>query len=304
MPSLAQAVHNPVPSPKGPFHNLAVTWQEAREVTNEPLDLPERRLTTAAQSLQLWKRFRDTRDLSVRNRLVLTYVPLVKHVVYKKVRELPASCEAEDLISCGIDALISALDLYDPEKGAGLEPYLWTRIHGAVLDELRRRDWAPRSLRRLERDLKRARSTFTGAHGRPPTQEELAGMLSLSTDQLSDKEQEIAKSDLTSLSSLVVREGDTTIELGDTLESDDETSDPERMAARQDAKERFRRAFGRLPARDREVAVLLYVKHLTLREIGEVLGVSESRVSQLHGQLKGRIRKALRDDAQLFSEVA
>jgi RNA polymerase sigma factor FliA len=272
-------------------------------VTNE-LDSSERRLTTAERSLRLWERFRDTRDLSLRNRLVLTYVPLVKHVVYKKMRELPASCEAEDLISCGIEALISALDLYDPDKGAGLEPYLWTRIHGAVLDELRRRDWAPRSLRRLERDLKRARSTFTGAHGRPPTREELAGMLSMTSEELRDKEQEIANSDLTSLSSLVITDSDGSIELLDTLESGDDAADPERMAAREDMKARFRRAFDRLPTRDREVAVLLYVKHLTLREIGEVLGVSESRVSQLHGQLKGRIREALRADAELFSEVA
>src|SRR3712207_1343044 len=130
---------------------------------NGVLDAPERPVVTAAESLRLWERFRDTRDLSLRNRLVLTYVPLVKHVVYKKLRELPVSCEAEDLISCGIEALISALDLYDPDKGAGLEPYLWTRIHGAVLDELRRRDWAPRSLRRIERDIKRARATFSGA---------------------------------------------------------------------------------------------------------------------------------------------
>jgi RNA polymerase sigma factor FliA len=273
-------------------------------VNDDLLDAQERPVATAAESLRLWERFRDTRDVSLRNRLVLTYVPLVKHVVYKKLRELPASCEAEDLISCGIEALISALDLYDPDKGAGLEPYLWTRIHGAVLDELRRRDWAPRSLRRLERDLKRARSTFTGAHGRPPTVEELAGMMSMSTNELRDKQQKIENSDLTSLSSLVVNEGDTTIELVDTLESSDEATDPQHMATRSDAKARFRRAFGTLPERDQEVAVLLYVQNLTLREIGEVLGVSESRVSQLHSQLKGRIRDALRGDAQLFSEVA
>jgi RNA polymerase sigma factor FliA len=273
-------------------------------VTNPQLDAEERPVATAEESLRLWQQFRDTRDLSLRNRLVLTYVPLVKHVVYKKLRELPASCEAEDLISCGIEALISALDLYDPAKGAGLEPYLWTRIHGAVLDELRRRDWAPRSLRRLERDIKRARSTFSGAHGRPPSTDELAGMLSMERDVLRDKQQEIENSDLTSLSSLVVNEGDTTIELVDTLESGDDMSDPEHMATRTDAKERFRRAFDRLPERDREVAVLLYVQNLTLREIGEVLGVSESRVSQLHSQLKGRIRDALRQDEQLFSEVA
>jgi RNA polymerase sigma factor for flagellar operon FliA len=231
-------------------------------------------------------------------------VPLVKHVVYKKLRELPVSCEAEDLISCGIESLISALDRYDPDKGAGLEPYLWTRIHGAVLDELRRRDWAPRSLRRLERDMKRAQATFTGAHGRPPTRDELAGMLAMTTEELRDKQHLIANSDLTSLSSLVVGEGDDTVELGDTLQSEDERSNPEDMAARLDAKARFRRAFDRLPQRDREVAVLLYVKQLTLREIGGVLGVSESRVSQIHGELKGRIRAALRTDEQLFREIA
>jgi RNA polymerase sigma factor for flagellar operon FliA len=99
-------------------------------------------------------------------------------------------------------------------------------------------------------------------------------------------------------------ESDTSIELVDTIETDDETTDPERMAAREDVKTRFRRAFDRLSQRDREVAVLLYVKHLTLREIGEVLDVSESRVSQLHGRLKGRLREALSDDELLFREVA
>src|SRR5215210_6787364 len=172
--------------------------------------------TTADQSLVLWEEYRRSGNRSVRNRLVLTYVPLVKHVVYKKLRELPVSCEADELISCGIEGLIAALDQYDPDKGAGLEPYLWTRIHGAVLDELRRRDWAPRSLRRLERDLKRARTTFSCAHGRPPTCDELADMLALTAEELRDKQREIENSDLTSLSSLVAAEGDTTIELVDT----------------------------------------------------------------------------------------
>jgi RNA polymerase sigma factor for flagellar operon FliA len=255
-------------------------------------------------SEDLWREYKESGDIALRNRLVLTYVPLVKHIVYKKIRELPASCEIDDLISCGIETLIGAIDRYDPAKGASLEPYLWTRIHGAVLDELRRRDWAPRSLRRLERDLAKAREAFTGAHARPPTDVELASMMNMSPAELREKEYEIRRSDLTSLSSLAVTASDGRIELIETIQADDPETDPERQAAREEARAKFRRAFERLSPREREVAVLLYVKNLTLREIGEVLEVSESRVSQIHSQLKRRIRERLTSDSALFGELA
>ena len=259
---------------------------------------------TSDEGFRLWERYKASGDLSLRNRLVLTYVPLVKHIAYKKLRELPASCEIDDLLSCGIEGLIHAIDRYDPAKGAALEPYLWTRIHGSVLDELRRRDWAPRSLRRFERELKKARATFSGAHGRAPTRQELADMVSVTPSELSDKQQQLQNSDLTSLSTLVSSEGDTTIELIETLESEDRSADPEHQAGWDEAKQKFRGAFAQLSAREREVAVLLYVKNLTLREIGEVLGVSESRVSQIHAQLKTRIRDRLTRHEPLFSAVA
>ena len=115
----------------------------------------------------------------LRDRLVLTFAPLVKYIVYKKVREMPARCEVEDFISCGLEALIHSIDRYDPEKGATLEQYAWTRIHGAVLDELRRQDWAPRSVRRWERDIEKAAETFTALHGRRPTSDELADALGI-----------------------------------------------------------------------------------------------------------------------------
>jgi RNA polymerase sigma factor for flagellar operon FliA len=251
----------------------------------------------------LWRQYNETGDISLRNRLVLTYVPLVKHIVYKKLRELPASCEVDDLISCGIVTLIGAIDKYDPAKGASLEPYLWTRIHGAVLDELRRRDWAPRSLRRLERDLTKAQETFTGAHGRAPTHLELATMMNMTPAELRQKEYEIRRSDLTSLSSFAVTDGEGRIELIETIQADDPEIDPEQQAAREEARAKFRRAFERLSAREREVAVLLYVKNLTLREIGEVLEVSESRVSQIHSQLKRRIRERLTHETALFGSL-
>src|SRR5215213_2525871 len=144
---------------------------------------PRRRISTD-DALKLWRDYRETGDAHVRNRLVMTYAPLVKYIVYKKVRELPAECEVEDFISCGLEALITSIDRYDPGKGATLEQFVWTRIHGAVLDELRRRDWAPRSLRRWERDIARARDQFSTIHGRRPTREELAEALAISVEEL------------------------------------------------------------------------------------------------------------------------
>ena len=129
-------------------------------------------------------------------------------------------------------------------------------------------------------------------------------MVNMDKAELRAKEQEISNSDLTSLSSLVVTEGETAIELVDTLKADDSSTDPEYMAGWDEAKDKFRSAFDRLPARERQVAVLLYVKHLTLREIGDVLRVSESRVSQIHSQLKRRLKEILESEEILFSEVA
>src|SRR5690348_10408024 len=263
-----------------------------------------RRRVSAEDALALWREYKSTGDLQVRNRLVMTYAPLVKYIVFKKVRELPARCEVEDFISCGLEALIASIDRYDPEKGATLEQYAWTRIHGAVLDELRRQDWAPRSLRRWERDIAKAREQFVAVHGRRPTREELADALATTPEELATREHDIQASEVTSLNTLVISDDDTTIERIDTLVADDSDFDPEHATARTEAKEKFRRAFERLPQRERELAVLLYVKSLTLREVGDILGVSESRVCQIHSQLKRRLREQLGSEEALFSEVA
>jgi RNA polymerase sigma factor for flagellar operon FliA len=259
---------------------------------------------SAQQTLALWNQYRATADPALRDRLILTFAPLVKFIVYRKVREIPARCEVEDFISCGLEALIQSIDRYDPAKGATLEQYAWTRIHGSVLDELRRMDWAPRSVRRWERDIEKAVEEFTGLHGRRPAKEELAEALAISVEELRRRRDEIATSDLTSLNTVVSGEDDSSIERVDTLPSTDHELDPEDAATRTAAKEKFRAAFAMLGQREREVAVMLYVKNLTLAEIGEVLGVSESRVCQIHGQLKKRLRAILANDAELMTLVA
>src|SRR6201985_2860502 len=129
---------------------------------------------SAQETLELWQQYKRTGDAPIRDRLVLTFAPMVKYIVYKKAREIPARCEVDDFISCGLEALIRSIDRFDPEKGATLERYAWPRIPGAVLDELRRNDWAPRSLRRWDRDLNKTREDFMRLEGRRPTHEELA----------------------------------------------------------------------------------------------------------------------------------
>jgi RNA polymerase sigma factor FliA len=259
---------------------------------------------SADQALELWHEYRRTEDPRVRDRLVLTFAPMVKYIVYRKVREMPARCDVDDFISCGLEALIRSIDRYDPDKGATLEQFAWTRIHGAVLDELRRHDWAPRSLRRWDRELSTARDQFVGLYGRRPTREELASAMGVTTGELLRRQDELARAQVGSLNAVVHSDDDAAIERIDTLPADDRHSDPESAAMTLAAKERFRKAFDCLAPRERKIAVLLYVYNLTLREIGEILGVTESRVCQLHAQILKTLRTQLKSDEQLFSYVA
>src|SRR5689334_16527145 len=258
----------------------------------------------ADELLKLWRQYERLGDTRTRDRIILTLAPMVKFIVYRKVREMPPEAEAEDFISCGLEALIQSIDRYDPSKGASLEQYAWTRIHGAVLDELRRQDWAPRSVRRWERDIARASDWFCGLHGRRPTTEELCDALGITPADLRRHRGAIARSDMTSLHTLVLNDEETAIERIDTIASDDERLDPEHRAATTEAKEKFRAAFAKLSQREREIAVLLYVKNLTLAEIGDVLGVTESRISQIHTAMKRRLREELDADAEILRLVA
>jgi len=262
------------------------------------------RRARADELLKLWRRYERLRDPKIRDRLILSLAPMVKFIVYRKVRELPADVEAEDFISVGLEALIQSIDRYDPDKGASLEQYSWTRVHGAVLDEMRRLDWAPRSVRRWERDIEKAVEEFNALHGRRPHRHELAEALGITAEELKRRRHEIAQSDVTSLNAVVLSDDETTVERGDTLASEDVRLDPEHAAAAAQAKDRFRTVFAGLPEREREIAVLLYVKNLTLSEIGQVLGVSESRVCQIHGKTKKKLREALDEHAALFHLVA
>ena len=266
----------------------------------------ESRRVSQAEALALWKRYRAGGDVRLRDRLIMTYAPLVKYIVYRKIREVPAHQEADDYISHGLEALITSIDRYDPAKGATLEQFLWTRIHGAVLDELRRQDWAPRSVRRFDRQVVAAMRSFRATHGREPTDDELADALAVSVDDLRDHRANLIRADVGSLNATATDSGDDEgIERVDTLHSEDRRLRPEHAALLTDSKRAFREAFETLSTREQEVCVLLYVKHLTLQEVGHVIGVTESRVSQIHSAVRKKLGERMHghEDALLLMDA-
>ncbi len=253
--------------------------------------------------MAIWEEYRVGGDRRLRDRLIFMFMPMVRYIVYRKVRGVPVQCEVEDFLSCGLEALIHSIERYDPGKGATLEQYAWTRIHGAVLDELRRHDWAPRSLRRDERAINSAREGFVSLHERQPSREELAERVAMTPLQLGERLDQVALAEVGSLNWIVRSDENTMIERIDTLASRDSDCDPVLQAERREAKQRFREAFARLSSQEREVAVLLYVEEATLRDIGDRLGVSESRISQIHTQLRRRLYERLSGELPLFSAV-
>ncbi len=256
-----------------------------------------------AEVLSTWQEYRSAGELALRDRLVFMFMPMVRHIVYRKVRAVPAHCDVEDFLSCGLEALIRSIERYDPDKGASLEQYAWTRIQGAVLDELRRQDWAPRSLRREERAINDARESFIYSHERHPSREELAEALGISASQLTDRLDQVELAEVGSLNRAVGSEDSALTEQIDMLESSDRDCDPVAHAELGEAKARFRKAFAQLSKQEREVAVMLYVEERTLREVGQRLGVSESRISQIHTQLRRRLYEQLSGELVLFNEL-
>ncbi len=257
-----------------------------------------------AEMQALWLRYKETGDLRLRNRLVMAHLPMVQYIVAKKVRELPSRANVEDFVSCGIIALIGAIERYDDGKGATLKQFAWTRVQGAIVDELRRLDWAPRSLRRWERETARARDRFVSQHGRRPTPEELAGLVGSTPEEVQRKQDEVHLAEVVSLNAVIKATEDTPVERQDTLADISGANDPELATMSRHGKELFRRAFAGLAEREREVAVMLYLKNMTLREIGDQLGISESRVCQLHAQIKTKLQRRLAEDRDLLVATA
>jgi RNA polymerase sigma factor FliA len=248
----------------------------------------------------LWRSYRARPgDRALRDRLILSYAPLVKYVAGRLGSGLPAHVDEEDLVSYGLLGLIGAIERYDPARDVKFETYAITRIKGAIIDELRSLDWVPRSVRARAREIERGIAALEAKLHRPPTDEEIAGQVGITVDELEDSLTDISRSSIAALDELwtVGGSGGDQVALIDTIEDADAPA-PDSALAATELREALGEAITRLPEREKLVVTLYYYEELTLREIGEVLGVTESRVSQLHTKAVLRLKARLSGGAQ------
>jgi RNA polymerase sigma factor for flagellar operon FliA len=248
----------------------------------------------------LWKKYKSDGDRHARERLVLAYSPLVKYVAGKMGSGLPSYVDDADLISYGLTGLISAIERFEPSREIKFETYAMSRIKGSIIDELRSMDWVPRSVRMRAREFERANAKLEHKLHRAPTDQELADELDVTPEELQEHIQQISNSAVIALDELwsVSDSSGGQVSLLDTIE-DPNAADPERSFDAVNVKEQIAEAISRLPEREKLVVALYYYENLTLREIGEVLGVTESRVSQLHTKAVLRLKSRLQDDGDL-----
>ena len=240
----------------------------------------------------LWLEFRRTRDKGIRDRLILTYAPLVKYVAGRLGSGLPSHVDDDDLVSYGLLGLIGAIERYDPGRDIKFETYAISRIKGSIIDELRSMDWVPRSVRARARDIERAIAELEAKLGRAPSDEEIATKIGSTEEELNESLSEIARTSIAALDELWTVSGGDQIALIDTIE-DTDVPDPQAALSHTEMREAIADAIARLPEREKLVVTLYYYEELTLREIGEVLGVTESRVSQLHTKAILRLKARL-----------
>jgi RNA polymerase sigma factor for flagellar operon FliA len=253
---------------------------------------------TADPVVELWAGYHDAPTRQARDRLIIHYSPLVKYVAGRVAVGLPQNVEQSDLVSYGIFGLIDAIEKFDPGRGFKFETYAISRIKGAILDELRSIDWVPRSVRAKGRAVERAFSKLEARLRRSPTEAELAQELDMTDAQLQTVLGQLSLTGVAALDEMLGDRGDATT-LGDTIP--DAQDGPGALLERSELRSQLAEAIERMPEREKIVLTLYYFETLTLSQIGEVLGVTESRVSQIHTkavlQLRSRLQAAQREPA-------
>ena len=241
----------------------------------------------------LWKRYGKSGDQLIRNYFVEKYAPLVKYVAGKISIGMPHSIEFDDLVSYGIFGLLDAIEKYDPNRGIKFKTYAMTRIRGAIFDELRSIDWIPRSIRQKAKQIEQVIAELENKLGRTVEDDEIAREMGISNDEFQSLLNKLSGTAMLSLNDIWYL-GDDSDELSilETLEAP-ENMNPDVLIEKEEIRDYIIDAIKKLPEKEKKVIVLYYYEDLTLKEIGEVLEVTESRVSQLHTKAIMRLRGRL-----------
>lgn len=242
----------------------------------------------------LWSDYSETESAGARSALIQNYLYLVRYVAGKMAMSVPPSVEIDDLVSAGVVGLIDAIGKYDPGRDTKFETYAVSRIRGAIVDDLRSLDWVPRSVRRKARMVEEAYSQLENELGRAASDNEISRKLNISVSEFRATVEEIVSAGLLSLDDFVGnQDGERTTRIIDLVCSKDDVS-PSAPMEIEEMRDMLAGAIMNLPDKERTVVALYYYEEMTLKEIGRTLGVSESRVSQIHTKAMLRLRGRLR----------
>lgn len=241
----------------------------------------------------LWKEYKKSRDPKIREHFVNQYAPLVKYVAGKIAIGMPQNVDFDDLVGYGVFGLLDAIDKFDPDRHIKFKTYAVTRIRGAIYDELRSIDWVPRSIRQKAKELERVIGKLENKLGRAANDDEIASELGIPLKEFHSLILKLSGSSVLSLSDVwFVGDESDQVSVMETIESP-KSLNPDVIVEREEVKNIIVQAINELPDKEKKVLILYYYEDLTLKEIGEVLQVTESRISQLHTKAIMRLRSKL-----------
>ena len=242
---------------------------------------------------KLWREFKKTKSSALRDKFIRQYMPRVKYVAGKVSVGLPASIEYDDLVGFGQFGLLDAITKFDPDKGVKFKTYAVTRIRGAIFDEMRQLDWVPRSVRQKSKEIEDTIGDLESRLGRPATDAEVAKEMNMTEAEFQQTVMKVSGTSVLSLNDVWYSGDDNDhMSIGDSIESPSSLN-PDVQVEREEIRKVIIEAINELPEKEKMVIVLYYHEDLTFKEIGQVLDVSESRISQLHTKANLRLRAKL-----------
>lgn len=242
---------------------------------------------------ELWHEFKKTRSTKIRDQFIRQYMPLVKYVAGKVSTGMPESVEFDDLVGYGQFGLLDAISKYDPDKNVKFKTYAVTRIRGAIFDELRELDWVPRSVRQKSREIEDTITELEAKLGRTASDAEIAKAMGMTESEYETVVMKVSGTNILSLNDVWYSNDDSdNMSIGDNIEAPN-SMNPDVIVERKEIKRVIIQAINELPQNEKMVIILYYHEDLTFKEIGQVLNVSESRISQLHSKANLRLRAKL-----------